>query len=43
MVEVEGDGVVIMIFVRSDLSSPHIATPEWDNVADQGRHIGHRE
>ena len=41
VVEVEVEGIIRLIFYRSDLSSPDIATPEWDNVADQARHIGH--
>ena len=41
VVEVEVEGIIRLIFYRSDLSSPDIATPEWDNVAHQARHIGH--
>ena len=41
VVEVEVEGIIRLIFYRSDLSSPDVATPEWDNVADQARHIGH--
>ena len=43
---VEGGGGELdmrMISVKTDLSTPDIATPEWDNIADQGRHIGHSE